>query len=291
MLSFISKNFHFRSVFKKRFFTLIELLVVIAIIALLASLIILYIRNVKEKAKLSRGLNFSQSLLNSLGFESVGWWSFERIEGGKTPDLSGHKNDGIVHGATIVNGLEVQGGGTGNAFNFDGTDYVEVNHSESLMFSDEITVECWVYFRGENGGDTQTIIMKNPPFSISLQKPFNGRIHVEFTTESGSVGFNSTEAVAPRYHWTHIALTYRNDAKHEIQVYVNGELKIKNNWCSGKIVNGPPYWNLYIGNYLGSQYFFDGKIDEVRIYRKALTPAQIKNHYLAGLKRYITFSK
>ena len=69
----------------------------------------------------------------------VAEWHFDEGSGSTVKDNTGNGNDGIIHGATWVDGIK------GKALKFDGKDdYVEVQDSSSLRINGNIAVEAWV---------------------------------------------------------------------------------------------------------------------------------------------------
>ena len=63
-------------------FTLIELLVVIAIIGMLASIVLVSLRSSQDKARVARGLQFSQSVYHAIGVDATGIWRFDEARMG-----------------------------------------------------------------------------------------------------------------------------------------------------------------------------------------------------------------
>ena len=88
-------------------FTLIELLVVIAVIGLLTSIVMVSMKGTRGKAKITKGLQFSQSINHALGAHAVGIWDFnDHDTPGVANDRSGYANHGTITGATYIGGGE-----------------------------------------------------------------------------------------------------------------------------------------------------------------------------------------
>ena len=91
-----------------------------------------------------------------------------------------------------------------------------------------------------------------------------GRVYIPSYTETLPVGI-----------WTHIAIVVSRSAK-TIEIYINGTLKSTtplNDGVTPYNVTGP---NLRMGNDWDNAHFFNGELDEVRIYRWALAANDLK---------------
>lgn len=183
-------------------------------------------------------------------------------------DDSGNGNDGIVYGATSVEGRY------GYGLSFDG-DYVSVPDSSTLgVFDNGLTVAFWAY--PEKSNAVQYVVDK-----------FNGhRIRVFIRSFNawgfsliGSSGSVDNSGPSVKFNeWSFIVMTYDNSTK-EAKFYVNGELKRTVSKDVGTIdVSGVA---LKIGCEQGNKYFFGGIIDEVRIYNRSLSDSEIKSMYEA----------
>lgn len=196
----------------------------------------------------------------------VGAYSFNEGGGTTVNDTSGRGNTGTISGATWS-----PAGRFGNALSFDGVnDWVTVNHSPSLALTNGMTLEAWVYPRSLLGWQTAILKEQTSDYAYALyvnntdvDKPL-GNVTI------GSVGHSAVgRAQLQMNTWTHLAATYDGST---LKLYVNGEPV--NHSASGSIASstGPLRFG---GNAVWGEYF-DGLIDEVRIYNRALTLAEIQ---------------
>jgi len=198
----------------------------------------------------------------------VAEWHFDEGSGSVLVDSSGNGNDGVIHGATWVEGKY------GNALSFDGTDdYVEVPYSSSLDITGAITAEVWVKVLNSQYSNNHPFMLSHQTASIigyGLQ--FEERTYTQkvqfvvgnggswqITPFSSGLSFNS---------WHNIVGTAIDGGN--MKLYIDGVLNTKATF-SGNIGGANGQLRL-CGNR------FKGIIDEVRIYNRALTADEIKEH-------------
>ncbi len=202
----------------------------------------------------------------------VSWW---RAENDATDFIGG--NNGVAHGGTVYGPGEV-----GQAFSFDGSSgYVEVPSNPNLKFTNAFTAEAWVNINTTSG--TKTIVTKG----LDAESPMDwlltvngGRLNADIYASGGWQGgdFATTLAVGV---WNHVAMVYDGTS---LRGYVNGVLDGVMN------ISGPVRatdYALRIGAYApvsgtADKNFFSGSIDEVAVYSRALTQAEIQAIYTAG---------
>jgi len=200
----------------------------------------------------------------------VGWWEFDEGQGTIALDWSGYNNHG-----TLMEDAQWAAGYDGDAVRFDGIDdYVEVSHDETLTVDTEVTVMAWINTQryGGPGADYQGIIAKsNNPRSYSLYTTVSGVLHFSTTSGGAYVGSVSSSQV-PLNEWVHVCAMVV-DGMH--RYYINGAPAGQGG--GGITLPGAADTDtVLIGvTHEGSNEFL-GMIDDVRIYRKALTPEEIE---------------
>jgi len=193
----------------------------------------------------------------------VGAWSFDEASGTTTADASGNGNTGTISGATRAAGRN------GGGLSFDGAgDLVTVADASSLDLTTGMTLEAWV--RPSLVSDWRTVMLKEQPGQLVYAlyaSTDNGRPsgHV-FTT--GDVGLRGP-AVLPATTWSHLAMTWDGLT---LRLYVNGTQVSSSALAGAAATSASP---LRIGGNSVWGEWFSGLIDDVRVYNRALTAAQI----------------
>ncbi|HEY3181372.1 MAG TPA: LamG-like jellyroll fold domain-containing protein [Gaiellaceae bacterium] len=194
----------------------------------------------------------------------VGAWSFDAGSGTTATDSSGKGNNGTLNGATWQTS-----GRFGGALSFDGAgDNVSVPDSASLDLTNASTLEAWVYPTSA------------PAYAgIVAKERTGGGLPYGLEAASGlpdgyvNTGSNATAASSsalPLSSWTHLAQTYDGTT---VRLYVNGALAASTS-ASGSLLNSSD--PLRIGGDQTWGEWFGGRIDEVRIYSRALSQSEIQ---------------
>jgi hypothetical protein len=194
-------------------------------------------------------------------------YSFDAGEGAVAEDITGNKHEGTIEGATWT-----ANGKYGKALSFDGeNDCVQVPDSAELQLSEEFTLEAWV--RPDHEQEFVPIFYKEAEgfysYSLYLGVFEKGALEGFVTDEEPGWAEVSSHEPLPSKTWTHVAFT--SDGAH-LRLYVNGELVDQGSARDVKESEGP----LYLGCFPGSEQFFKGKIDEVRIYDRALDGQEVR---------------
>jgi len=214
----------------------------------------------------------------------VGYWNFDDndLNGNTLYDKSGNSNNGTNNGATT--------GATGilkQAFEFNGTsDYVEVNHNSSIdISSGSFTYGLWIYALSSIGGYDMPIFKggshaSNPGYDMELGLEWWGA-NISDGSVSKAVDISDTPL---NNQWVNIVVVIDRTAQ-KLYSYVNGVGVSSGTDISTVGSIDSSVYNLYFGKYSSSP--FNGKIDEVRIYNRALSADEIFNNYQATKRNYI----
>ena len=213
-------------------------------------------------------LTLSGVLTGTARAELAGWWRFDEGSGTIARDSSGKGNDGTINGAKWADGKY------GKALLFNAQDnYVEVPTSGTLEMDANVTIAAWINW--VNAGDTWLAIMANgqqggPWENYGLFVNRTGRfVYFTLSLDGAHVTQQTPNNAIVPDEWLHVCATWDGSAA---RIYVNGEMKLEQP-RPGKLV--PPKLPLRIGHRNGSPHYFNGTIDEVRIYNHALTPVEI----------------
>ena len=190
----------------------------------------------------------------------VSWWPGD----GNSNDIMGTNNGTLENGATFAAGM------AGQSFSFDGTDdYLQVPDSASLDLTSQITIDAWINPAALGRRVVDKITAGASDGYLLDIWPGNVRFIV------GNQGVNGSTPLTSGA-WTHIAATYDGS---QMRVYVNGVLDGSLTTNIAIPVNSLP---LRIGADQNGSNQFNGLIDEVEIFNRALSAAEIQSIYTAG---------
>jgi hypothetical protein len=201
----------------------------------------------------------------------VGHWKFDEPDGAKAIDSSGNGHDGVLHDAKRSVGW------VGGAVECGQDALVEIPYAEQLdQFDAGITVSAWVKRSADNTWNTVVSReVKDGPseyFGLAIVKN-----RALFSVDPDGAHYQNikSDEDLPVGEWIHLAGTYNN---FEFKLYVGGHL-VKSAPCAipFKFADRNP---LIIGgntNTQGRKWVdcFHGSLDEVRLYRRALTAEEI----------------
>lgn len=193
---------------------------------------------------------------------------------GEVRDGSGNELHGqAINGALTIGASpalpEVGGEGTCRYGQFDRTtsQYIQAPHDDLLTQQGSFSIGLWVKPRSYPSSGLMSILSKDDNYEFHL-KP-NGTINWWWQTTTGATReFDSTSSVALG-QWSHVLIHYTAS---EQRIYINGTLDGTANLSGMPRANVDPLqlgWDQIAGRH------FDGDLDELRIYKGALSHEQI----------------
>ncbi len=196
-------------------------------------------------------------------------YAFDEGSGPTVSDRSGGNNTGTISGATWTSQ-----GRYGSALLFNGTSsLVTVPDAPSLRLSSALTLEAWVYPTAVPLRWTDIIMKGNDNYYLEGNSPPGGAYGLGSSFTSPLFGPSS---LAPNV-WSHVSATYDGTT---MRLYLNGT-EVNNRAQSGAFPtsSGP----LSFGGDTPFGQNFAGRIDEVRLYDRALSPAEIQSDMTAPI--------
>ena len=189
-------------------------------------------------------------------------------------DLSGNGNHWTIEwDPTFVSDTIVD-----DAWDFDGHgDYISVADDPTLNFTTEITLAWWVYPRqfshGQWWGDYSTIVTKNLAYYLNLNASWNPQF---YRYGLSNPWYHIAPVALPLNTWSHVVATYDGS---NVMIYVDGN----------QVYTAPVTWiwdvsTIWVGMWRNPSTTFsvrdlDGRLDDIRIYNRALSVWEISNLY------------
>ncbi len=213
----------------------------------------------------------------------VAEWKFDEGTGSTATDTSGNAFNGAWQGSL---GSQWKPGKIGGAGNFNGTNnYLTTNNGNSIKGLTQVTIEGWIYL-------TQLGVI-NPIFTEPINVDGSNRFQFMVNASNmlgiggrapdagGYVTWASDSRALSANTWYHVAVVYDSvaDVHH---IYLNG-VNYSQSTASVAFDNTTPNFVPRIGTDVAAANMFHGKIDDLRLYNYARTPAQIAWDYNRGL--------
>jgi hypothetical protein len=194
----------------------------------------------------------------------VAAYGFEETTGSSVIDASGNGRTGTITGAT-----RTTAGQFGRALSFDGVDdRISIADAASLDLTAGVTLEAWV--NPTNLGGWRMIVAKttngtpnNYFLALDDGVPTFGFFNTGWREHTGG-------AAVPLNVWTHVAATF-NDAANQVRLYVNG-VEVFTSTETASLVTNAAQLRIGVGF---SNEVFAGRIDELRVYNRTLSAAEI----------------
>lgn len=218
-------------------------------------------------------IGFPKKISPPIDQSCVGYWKLDEASG-NIKDWSGKGNTGIAYYLTYS-----QPGRFGTACSFNGTtSYINCGTGSSLNIEGIITIEAWIKSNGYTSksqaiwlgekiatGETKNYLVLLTTQSIAFD---------QYPPSGGSI---SSNRILDYNTWYHIVAIQNGTWR---GIYINGILDKSDN--SAETFSGGTIDAWIIGQRIYNASTFNGTIDDIRIYNRALSAQEIKRHYMAG---------
>ena len=212
----------------------------------------------------------------------IGWWPFN----GNANDESGNGNNATTTNATITSD---RNSSVNSAYSFNGTsNFIEIPDSPPLRLNNtDFTISFWVNVNTFNNGSNATaFLFKRGGGSFNgwvIDANSGDSYSVEYVVSSGSDPQVNSSSIINTNIWHNVLIRYTL-ATQNITFYYDGVLDSSpssilptpNSSCSSVLRFG---WDTGSPT---NPYWLDGKLDDIGIWNRALTPCEITNLYQAS---------
>ncbi len=219
--------------------------------------------------KPTRGICLNRSHPLSRGL--VGFWLFNEGSGGQVFDLSGYGNTGTLTGlATVTNGK------FGSGIDFDGvtgSGYVSIPNPGAILDGKHLTIVCWLNWNKDNDTYPRIIDRVHDGQFAFYFADGNNKLSYALATAGGTIGRQASGSPpVTQNQWMQCVLTYDGS---DARVYLDGILKeTYGTGISGGL--NASVSAMRIGERAdGSGRLFDGQIDHVMIWNRALFASEV----------------
>ncbi|RLE69044.1 MAG: hypothetical protein DRJ43_04570 [Thermoprotei archaeon] len=210
----------------------------------------------------------------------VGAWHFDEGNGTIAHDTSGEGNDGTLYDGNTTNNdgntpPQWIDGKFGKALSFDGVDdYVDVPDSASLdspAESDEITLLAWVKFSTlpSESGNAVKILRREHFFEFGVNTA--NKEYIWLYGDDNAWHYIGAGNTTLDKNWHMLAVTSDNVTA---KIFIDGDVDAEYSYSLGL---GPTSFAIYIAKF--GNIYFNGTIDEVCIYNRALSEEEISDLY------------
>ncbi len=202
---------------------------------------------------------------------------------GNANDESGNSNHGTVNSATLTTD---RFGNTNKAFSFDGVNnYIDIGNNSILKLdSNNVSIVAWVNITA-NGSQFGRILiggLVNNAYSLTKYDGADDRILWRPIIEGQTSTYGEVSSLSPlsRNTWHMVVAMYDGNSA---SLYIDGMLNNQVGGLSGNLAVHT--YNAQIGgeDHSGTTSAFGGKLDDIRIYNRALIQSEITELYYDGM--------
>jgi hypothetical protein len=198
-------------------------------------------------------------------------WKFDESTGTIAIDSAG-TNNGTLTGFNFTTNSGWVSGLISNALSFDGVnDSVSIDSSQ-IILTNNFSFSVWLKPQDANGDHAFISISSLYETSGLRFFVYSNSLLLQGETTAGYQGATFANNAIQDGVWYHVAVIYDNSI---LSVYLNGALQGSTNWGGDLVMN--TVWPSRIGT--EGAYYFDGVIDDMMIFQRTLTVAQVQALY------------
>ena len=205
----------------------------------------------------------------------VAWYTFDDVSSTTFKDSSSYANDGACLGDTCP--TYTKNGFVGGAYTFDGiNDGIDIPADGTYEMLDKFTISAWVKYNSQHSIDDGMIFRKDNNYGVAIAAIKDStNLRFYFYADPTKVYLVNSQSGLNDNEWHYLLGAYDGA---EIKFYIDGALA-----GSQSTLGEQAYYannNLAIGKKAAENAaYFNGTIDEVKIWNKALTEDEIVNSY------------
>ena len=197
-----------------------------------------------------------------------------------TDDLSGKEHGGEVHGSTLTMD---RFGRDNQAYHFDGSSYIEVRDHPDLDFnpSTSFSIACWIRLANKEG-DFMTVLEKGKQnytaYRISVSSGKDPYVIFTISRDKEEASLYKPFYLPINDGAWHFVAAIVNREEKSMKLYQDGDLLTELTVdAAGEFdLSSDASFKMGTGDF---GYFFKGDLDDVRVYRRVLQDAEIKELY------------
>lgn len=206
----------------------------------------------------------------------VGYWPMNNDSSTSIADQSGNSFNGTSVSSSLVNGY------VSNGRQFGGAGYVTVPHNTALNPTSAVTMMAWI--RPTNFADFRVIAGKLPwtsNYSYQMSTTPTGKFRIDISSNGTTYSQITSQTSLTAGQWQHVAFSWDGST---VRMYINGVEDANTLSFTGPIFSNSNAFEIGrpSGGSPSNQQYFNGTIDEVMLYNKALSLGEIQQNYNAA---------
>lgn len=188
---------------------------------------------------------------------------------GDASDDTGNGFDGTVYGAELTTD---RFGSANSAYEFkEADDYIDLGKASTILTGDAFSLSTWVLIDAQREGNRQVQVLSNEDYYEDYGDFTLNNVEYRFYRGNNQDSRLPFDDLLSAGEWHHIVVTHNGGAA---TLYLNGNEVSSSDSFPSFSASGR---NLHVGPSIPDRYFpVDGKVDDVRLYERALTRDEVQ---------------